>query len=313
MRYFRSYPWGMQLLFFMSLVLSFFLAANILLSGLLTKVYGISFLQIEGITDSSPLSLINIAILIQGLSSILVFLLPGFLFGYLAHPKPLQYLGLVAPGKNMQILLVVLVMLGAMPVLQFIEGMIGKINFGEQIRKSQQANDDMMAAFMKMPDLIAFIKAFVVMAIIPAIGEELFFRGVMMRFARKNAKSMVFPIVFSAIVFAFAHSNIYGFASIFMAGVLLGVIYYVTGSLWCSILAHLFFNGLQIVLAYIANTNGTLKHFMEGGDAMQLLPYALGGGVLFAVSFYLLLKHKTPLPTNWPQDFTEQELAHFKN
>ena len=307
MKYFRYYPWGLQLLFFMLLVFTFFVTANILLSGVLTKFYGISLLQIEGINDKSPMSLIQIALTIQGASSLLVFFLPGFLFAYLSHPQPLQYLGLVKPGKNIQFLLVLLLMLGAIPVLQIFEGLISKINFGEDVRKSQAANDEMMSAFMRMPDFLTFCKAFLVMAIVPAVGEELFFRGVMMRFAKHNTRKMTFPIVFSAMVFALAHSNIYGYFSIFLAGALLGTIYYLTSSLWCSILAHLFFNGSQIVLAYLANRDGTIKNVMDSGSILAYIPYAIGGAILFSVSFYFLLKNKTPLADNWPQNFSEEE------
>src|ERR1039458_7963457 len=108
-----------------------------------------------------------------------------------------------------------------------------------------------MSSFLNMPTFAAFIRAFIVMAIIPAVGEEMFFRGIMLRFTKKLTRNMVFSVIFTATVFALSHTNIYGFISIFLAGVLLAVIYNLTGSLWCSIVAHLFFNGFQIVVSYL--------------------------------------------------------------
>ena len=117
---------------------------------------------------------------------------------------------------------------------------------------------------------------------------------------------MVFPVLLTAGVFALAHSQVYGLISIFLAGVLLAVIYNLTGSLWCSILAHLFFNGTQIILSYAGNNNAAIKQYMNNTE----IPYYLviGGAAVFCISFYLLIKNKTPLPPNWTNDYTIAEL-----
>ena len=145
-------------------------------------------------------------------------------------------------------------------------------------------------------------------AIVPALGEELFFRGVLMRFVRQRSRNMVMPVVLTAIIFSLSHTNIYGYLSIFLAGVLLAVIYNLTGSLWCSILAHCSFNGLQILITYMGTRNAAMKTFME----QTTVPYYLviAGAILFGISFYLLLKNKTPLPANWSDNFTPEEQAN---
>lgn len=199
-------------------------------------------------------------------------------------------------------------MVGAMPVLTWLASMIGKIDFGASVKASQKVNDNMMKAYLNVPTVASFIRALIVMAVIPAVGEELFFRGVLMRLARKRSRSMVIPIVFTAAVFAYSHTNIYGYLSIFLAGVLLAVIYNMTGSLWCSIAAHLFFNGLQVVMAYMAGSNPALKQAANDESVPLWLVFA--GLALFCGSFYLLMKYKTPLPQTWANDFDENELRY---
>jgi hypothetical protein len=284
-----------------------FFFATAMIYFLLPKLTIYNLLQIDAIDEHSPSSLVNVAIIVQGILSLFIFLTSALLFAYQTHPKPAAYLGLRAPGKKIQLLLVVLVMLGAMPVLQQLDGWVSHINFGAKIRESQAVNDNMMNAFLNMPDFASFVRAFVIMAIIPGVGEEMFFRGVLLRLSRKKSPNMIFPILFTATIFACSHTNIYGFLSIFLAGILLAVIYNITGSLWCSILAHLFFNGLQVVLSYMSNTNSAIKNFMSNNS----VPFYLvaGGAVLFGVSFYFLLKNKTPLPPNWADDFTPEELS----
>jgi membrane protease YdiL (CAAX protease family) len=168
----------------------------------------------------------------------------------------------------------------------------------------------------------------VIMAIVPAIGEEMFFRGILLRFVRKGVvnrairradrtgnpvetgRTMFIPIIFTAAFFAMSHSNPYGYPSIFLAGVLLAVIYNLTGSLWCNIIGHLFFNGTQVILAYVGGTNDAVKKFMDGSSVPAYM--IVSGAIVFGISFYLLWKNRTPLQANWSDDFTPMELAFFR-
>ena len=307
MRYFRYYPWGLQLLLFLMLIITMMGVGSWLALTFVPKFSPYNFAQIEVINESSPAALVNIAIIVQGLLSLFIFLIPSFVFAYLTHPQPMAYLGLRKPGKGIQLLLVILMMIGSIPVLQMIEGLISHIDFGPKVKESQAASDATMSAFLNVPTFSAFVKVFVIMAIIPAMGEEMFFRGVLLRFTRKKTRNMVYPILFTAVIFSYSHANIYGFLSIFLAGILLAVIYNITGSLWCGIVGHMVFNGSQVILAYMANSNNTIKTLMS--NTSLPLSLVVGGAVLFGISFYLLLKNKTPLPANWTDDFTPEELS----
>jgi uncharacterized protein len=312
MQYFRSYSRGRQLTFFMILVFSMFLAASLFLNGVMAKAFGVTITQIEGITENSSDSLVRVAMFAQAISSIIIFLVPGLLFAYLAHPSPRRYLGLVRPGKPVQFLLVLLLMAGSLPILQVLEFVIGRIDFGESVKKTQEASDSMMAGMMRMKDLSDFFKVFFVMAIIPGVGEEIFFRGVMLRFSKVPYRpGFIMPIVFTALVFAMAHSNIFGFLSIFLAGCLLGLIYYLTGSLWCSIMAHVFFNGSQIVLSFLSLSVPVVRNFTNSSDFGHLIPWVIAGAAVFSFSLYLLWQKRTPLPGIWPADFTNEEIVEI--
>ncbi len=306
MRYFRAYPWAFQLLLFLLMMFTFLSGSRAIVLSVLTKMTGFTLEQLAAVGPASPAAMVSVAIWVQGILNLAIFFMPAYLFAYLSTPRPGEFLGLRKPGKSIQPLLVVLVMIGATPLFQGIESIIGKINFGAAVKAEQEANDNMMMAFLNISSFASFIKIFVIMAIVPALGEEIFFRGVMMRFARQRSRNMVMPVIFTAVLFSLSHTNIYGYLSIFLAGVLLAVIYNVTGSLWCSILGHMSFNGLQVILMYASTRNAGVKHFLEQSSTLYLM--VAGGAVLFGVSFYLLLKNKTPLPANWSDNFTPEEL-----
>ncbi len=305
MKHFRAYPWGLQLLLFGCMFVFMWSLSSILLISLLPKFSAYSLIQIEGISEQSPAKLINTALIVQGVLSLIIFLVSSLAFAFLTHPRPATYLGLRKPGRPIQLLLVIGLMLGAIPILELFESLVSHINFGPKVKASQEANDHMMGAFLTMPDFTSFIRTFLIMAIFPAVGEELFFRGLLLRLAKRKFVTMYFPIFFTSVIFAYFHSNIYGFISIFLAGVLLSSIYYLTGSLWCSMLAHLVFNGSQVVLSYVGKNNAGVKAFMESNTVPVYL--ILTGAFLFALSLFLLWKNSTPLPDDWTNDFTPEE------
>ncbi len=310
MKFFRSLSWGMQLLVLFLLFTILFYGAVVLMSALLPSLTGYKIEAIQNIDQNSPAGLVNASIIVQGVLSIFIFLVCGLVFAVLFSAKPLQYLGLQLPKNKINILLSIMLMLGAMPALQLIEGLFSTINFGTYFQNMQQSGDDMRNAFLKIPTLADFIKIFFIMAIIPGIGEEVFFRGILFKMAASKSSNKTIPILFSAIVFSLMHFNIYGFVSIFIAGILLALIYTLTGSLWCSILAHISFNGLQIVLTYVGKDNVAIKSFLNDTSVMHLLPYAFAGIALFLVSLYFLLKYKSLLD-NWGRAYKKDIVFSF--
>src|SRR6185312_16722096 len=199
--------------------------------------------------------------------------------------------GLRAPGKPIHWLLVLVMFIGIMPVFLATENWLSHIILSRDLHEQQVENERLTNAFLSMPDLSAFLKTFFVVAIVPAIGEELFFRGVIMRFVKMRTHKMALPIILSAAAFAYVHTNIYGLPSIFGAGVLLALIYYYTGSILCSMFGHLINNGLQIVIFYLANDNATIKSIMSSNALPAYVPII--GAVIFSIGLYFLWKTRT--------------------
>lgn len=310
-KYWRSYPWWLQLILYILMIFtlaSFFTLLSILI---VSKYTGVDSTQLSYITAKSPQKLVDGALITQVLISLGVFLLPSMLFAYLVTPRPRQYLGLRKPGKPIHWLLVVLLMVGAMPLLMELQELIKYyIPLGAKAKAIEEQTNNMMAAFLNMRSPFDFITIFTALAILPALGEEMTFRGTLMRFAAKRTKSMVFPILVSAFLFAGMHGNISGLPSIFLAGVLLALIYYLTGSLWCSILGHLLHNGLQIIIIYFGGSNAAVKTSMDNNNMPAYVMIA--GAAIFCGALWLLIKNRTPLPRNWTNDYNEDELAENK-
>lgn len=304
MKYFRYYPWGLQFFLFLLMVITIFSFANYTAAALIPKMAGVSLSQLFEINEKSPYWLVKTAVLTQGALSLSIFLIPALLFSYLTHPDALSYAGLNKPKKAIQPLLAMLLMLSAIPLLELVQALVSHLPFDKAIRDEQAASEKTMMAYLTMYSPADFVRSFIVMALIPAVGEELFFRGVLMRFTQKASKNMFFSISFTSAMFAFSHSNVFGMFSIFLAGVLLACVYYLTNSLWCSILAHMTFNGTQVVLMYLANSSERVKSFANSKDSHYGLIIACA--LVFTGTLLLINKYKTPMANDWTDDFKDE-------
>lgn len=98
----------------------------------------------------------------------------------------------------------------------------------------------------------SFLFAFFVVAVLPGIGEELLFRGVLqnaMHRATGNAHIAIWTVGF---LFAAIHLQFYGVGPRMLLGAFFGYIYIWSGNMWYPIIAHIANNGIALTFAYLA-------------------------------------------------------------
>jgi uncharacterized protein len=91
----------------------------------------------------------------------------------------------------------------------------------------------------------------VVMGIIPAIGEELLFRGLVQNLCHKLTHNMHLAIGISAFVFSAIHLQFYGFLPRFLLGALFGYTYWWTKDLLFPMVAHFFNNTFVLLMSFL--------------------------------------------------------------
>jgi membrane protease YdiL (CAAX protease family) len=96
-----------------------------------------------------------------------------------------------------------------------------------------------------------FLLGFVVIAILPAIGEELIFRGIIQNKLHIYFKNIHVAIWVSAILFSGFHIQFYGFIPRLLLGGLFGYMYAWSRNLWYPIIAHFINNGFTLVMIYL--------------------------------------------------------------
>lgn len=95
------------------------------------------------------------------------------------------------------------------------------------------------------------IIAFIVIAILPAIGEELVFRGILQKELFRGTKNIHLSIWIAAAIFSGIHMQFYGFVPRMLLGALFGYLYHWSGNLTLSMLAHFVNNGFMVIALYL--------------------------------------------------------------
>ncbi len=189
----------------------------------------------------------------QLLYTVTCFLLPALIFTGLVYRKPMIYLGLQRGVKPFQLLLALLIMLCALPLV----GAMSEWNATWPVSKGMREMEDMAAeqtkALLKGSGSGTLIFNLFLLALVPAIAEEVFFRGALQRVITQIVKNGWVATVIAAILFSTIHLQFLGFMPRLLLGFLLGAIFFVSGNLWLSIAGHFLNNGLQVVLVYLYN------------------------------------------------------------
>jgi membrane protease YdiL (CAAX protease family) len=103
---------------------------------------------------------------------------------------------------------------------------------------------------MQMNSVGDLLLNLLLLGFVAGIGEELLFRGVLQRFIAQYSKSLHVAVWGTAILFSLIHFQPEGFVPRFLLGALLGYIFVWTGNLWASIIGHISFNSIQVLLFY---------------------------------------------------------------
>ena len=110
-----------------------------------------------------------------------------------------------------------------------------------------------------------FLFCVLVIAIIPALGEEFLFRGILQNMLSSVVKNPHIAIWASALIFSLFHNQFYGLVPRMLLGAIFGYLYYWSGSLFLSVLGHFINNGLTLILMFLFQ-KGLISFDLLGGE-----------------------------------------------
>ena len=223
----------------------------------------------------------------QGLSSIMMFVVPPIVYYYITrNTNQLQALGFRKMERPWLFLLTGLaLMFFALPVTEQLTHWNEAMSFGpafskleEYLKMMEERSQTAIEQIVNTDKFGDLLLNLLIIALIPAIGEELTFRGVLQQSLTRRMNPHL-AIILSAAIFSFIHFQFYGFLPRMFLGMLLGYMFYISDSLWPSILMHFVNNGTVVVLYYL-NNKGIINVGMENifGDSLSIWLVLAGAG-----------------------------------
>ncbi len=267
-------------LIFLTLVITFLTSLLISIPSLISSFSG---------SEHTPG--VNVEKLIQLFVSLASFVLPPVILGYMWFGKKWKqaYKTTRLPSKKH----IGYALLGYFAIMPFIyalshlnqqmvlpEWMAGLEGVLRSLEDSVEAT---MRRFLEVETIWGYLFNILVIAVTPAIAEEIYFRGALYRiFSEKwNRHASIWMV---AVIFSLIHFQMYGFLPRLALGAMFGYLLIWSGSIWLPALIHFVNNAIAVTLVYTMGYDKADEVPTNFGDHWL---YILGiAGLLISVLFF---------------------------
>ena len=247
---------------------------------------------------------------IQFFQSAAMFLLPPLCMAYLWSKQPLEWLKVKGEkglkGERVWAVVLMLVALPAINLLAHINEQMALPAFLEPLEAWMKTQEEtaktLTDQFMHVTTFGGLIINLLLMAVLPAISEELTFRGVLMNLfkvkgdeaMRREGESVPHLAIWcSAILFSAIHLQFYGFVPRMLMGALFGYMLVWTGSLWTPILMHFTNNAMAVILYFVSLRAGWDIEMMDAIGTNDTLWLGVVSMVITIVGIYAFRRSTT--------------------
>lgn len=247
----------LQIIFVGLVILIGTIALLFIAYGVSALMYGLDTTQgvlLGSINSKEEISVLKI---LQFVNQLSIFVLPVLALMWFIRKDNPNFICFRKVPDISQFFAVILLFVASIPVIQYSL----QLNSQMHLPESMQAIQDWMKykeniaanltnKFMETTEFSSYFVNLLVMAIMPAIGEELIFRGLLTRWIGKITKNIHVNILITSFIFSAFHIQFFGFIPRFLLGMILGYTYYFTQSIWPSILLHFINNAVTVSIYF---------------------------------------------------------------
>lgn len=273
----------------MAVMMVIIILAEILIKGNLSNLGSIS-------GDIYSLLSVNVLKMLQIAQSVGLFMVPYFLYRW-ANKETVAYSYFGSSKTGKLALIFGIAMFAAYPFINLMAAWNSGLHLPEFLgdleawmRTAEAKAEVLIKQFLLMETPIDLIVNLLVIAVFPAISEELFFRGFMQNTLLKMLRNHHVAIWITAFVFSAIHMQFLGFFPRFLLGAMLGYAAMYSGTLIVPILGHFINNGLAVVLAYVYGME--MMDTPEGMNALNSADISYGLVSMVALAFGMWMMHK---------------------
>lgn len=233
-------------------------------------------------------------LLVQGICSLVTFGLSALVY-FWVFDRDFRFALSLPKDKRLFVWAAVLPIC-LIPLIDYLNILNGQIHFrGEEIwRQMQETSSLTVERLFSLGGVWGFVAVTFVMAVIPAVVEEFFFRGALQRLLKTWLKSTFWAIVISSAIFSFIHFEIFSFVPRFVMSCIMGALFALTGSIWAGILYHFVNNFVSCLFYFLYNSNYIAQAESEVySQEVWLIALSIAILVLFILRAYLITRKST--------------------
>ncbi len=188
--------------------------------------------------------------LLQAINSLFSFTLTALIYWYLVEKRNIIFVEKGSPDPLIWAAVLVLV-ISYIPFNGLIFEYNQKLPLPEWMVRSEKQLETLTKFLTQFPTFLHFLFGLFVIAVLPALGEELLFRGTLQKLFERWWGRPHLAVWLAAAVFSAYHMQFMGFFPRMILGAMFGYLYLWSGNLWVSIFAHFVNNGFVVLMIYL--------------------------------------------------------------
>jgi membrane protease YdiL (CAAX protease family) len=241
---------------------------------------------------------------------------PAFIWARIMSRKPFAQMGFNNIVSGKQVFLVILILLAAMVLSNALSELNQVIpmpaKFLAKAKQLEKMYDDAVSVMASMKTTQDYLLSLFVIALCPAIFEEVLFRGSFQQILTNWTKKPWMAILITSIVFSAFHGSYFGFLSRAALGAVLGFIFYYSRNVWLNILLHFLNNAFIVTMLYSFSRSGKSIAEIEKASNASLPGFYIWIplSVMVLVSMFIRFKKESEriLPVAIAEEKDERDL-----
>lgn len=234
----------------------------------------------------------------QIVNQIGVFIAPAILFVILTDNQFNSYLRLDKGIKRFSMLFGVILLIVSLPFVNWLVEINSNMHLPayfqgveQWMRAAEENAKQLTDAFLSTETWLGLLVNLMMIAVLAAVGEELIFRGILVRLFHEWTRNIHLAVIIPALLFSALHLQFYGFFGRFLLGVLLGYLFVWSGSLWVPVFVHFMNNALAVVVSFMAQ-RGLIDTDLDSFGASRNTAVIAGSFALMIFTLALIYYHE---------------------
>lgn len=186
------------------------------------------------------------------ITQLFTFLIPALFFGWITFKKDMwSFFKVEKFPKAGWILFALGILLFLLPLIQYTYELNRSLPLPDWMTSMEESATHTMEAIIKMDNIGDLIINILLIGLIPALGEELLFRGAVQKLSYRIFDSKSVGVWVTAFIFSAIHFQFEGFIPRFILGLYLGYLFLWTNNLLVPIIAHFVNNGAMVFMSFL--------------------------------------------------------------